>query len=294
MRCNRIKSALEKLIDMFPRPMVVGVVLALAAVVHFAGTVQAAEQAEPHVILAGETFEWVSSSKPVAATDVPSKTSALLKAKVENQLESGVKVGDLAGKIDGIISSKPNAVLLFLGAADEKAGTKDETVIETLAAAAKKLSDSGVRVFIVPSSASLGAAAGANLAVAAEKAGATFIEPGNLIDRRPFDEAFEAIARAMQEPAKTPVPLKVATPEGGKAPEETSAKTATPFEPAPSAGQTSTTVAATDAGTTSTARVEGGAPTTIYMRSPLTPKQFDPKSRPVSKKHAPKKPAVAN
>jgi hypothetical protein len=183
----------------------------------------------------------------------------------------------LAKRVERALREKPDVVIVFTGSADEKAGTRDEAVIKALSPVVKGLSKECPSVFLVPSSTSLGAAASANLRIAATETGTTFVEPGTEIGGRPYEDALAEVRRQLTEarlaPAPTPKPAKATQPGPAMVSQETT-------------GGTVQTVAANAAQT----------PATIYMVPPPALKRFDPRETPVAKERRgrAKRPAIAN
>ncbi|MGI8905519.1 MAG: hypothetical protein ACR2IE_03395 [Candidatus Sumerlaeaceae bacterium] len=113
---------------------------------------------------------------------------------------------EIARESAPVISLKPTIVIVFAGAADEKLGTDDDRQQDWLKSIVNSFTSVATRVYIVPSSPSIGTLTAANLRLAASSTGATFIETGSQISGKPYEEAFQAIRGAEQNPAPTATP----------------------------------------------------------------------------------------
>jgi hypothetical protein len=225
------------------------------------------------ILLVGERAFWGDPVVTPTAGEMVESATSILKGSVESMCERGQTVAALEKKIDSITKDKPTMVIVFAGAADQKAETDDDTVVKTLTAIATKIKEAGIDVYLIPSSPSISAGTSADLRLAATAAGATYIEPGNEIDGRPYEEAFENVVTAMKTPSADPEPKPTPKPEEKQKP---------------------VMLGTQDAASTDVA-VTTGESATIYMPAPPPLKQFDPKSRLHNgKRGKPKKPAVAD
>lgn len=159
----------------------------------------------------------------------------LLGGKVVDFTEPNQTLEETAKGLATAAGSRPDIAVLFAGAGDEKAGTKDQSQQKALKTIVGSLAGAGVRVYVVPSSPALGPLTTSNLRLSSGGQ-ATFIETGSQIAGRPYEEAIESISRAEKnpKPAATPMPVVTATPAATAA---RAARASTPVPPVERAPQ---------------------------------------------------------
>lgn len=246
------------------------------------------------VVLAGDTVKWRPSGAQLSQEDAVATATELLGMTCNDKTKSGATIADIVKNAGDITAQKPRIVILFVGAADQKAKTSDDDMAAAVTSVTKVLAAAGARVYLVPSSINLDAAIVANLRIAASGVGAVFIEPGTEIGGHPYEEALADIARNEKEGVARE---KAKTAAGMQPVAKTPAPTPTP---APSTQVTSASQLANEiAGTGSTTsgsvvQPGGGAPYTGRMIPPPALKQFtptDPREN-IRKTESGKKPAT--
>lgn len=193
------------------------------------------------IVLAGERVKWNSGPKPASAEDILSTASRILRSKVVDLMSTGELIRVTQKRIPEYLARKPVAVIIFSGAADEKARTDEEAQSDTLTTIGQTIASAGIRVYFVPSAVSVSASVTANLRIAASASDTTYVDPGSEFGGRPYEEALNEIANIENRARAASVVL----PEG----------------------------------TSSSLTVQGPAatPTTIYIAPPPALKSFDPK-----------------
>ncbi len=249
------------------------------SLVREAGTTEtaapAASKYSKKAVLFGEAVRWTPDSKRVKPADNLAAASAAVEMQLEDATKAGEKVKDAASRTDAVVAAKPDAVILFTGAADEKANTKDEEFTPALSGLIRRFTGAGIAVFVIPSSPGVGASMIANLRIAATGAGAAFVETGTEIGGRPYFDALGEVKKLGEAATITATTRALGTP-------------------APAGSARISLPADFDTTPTGEIKVAPQTPVVGYMVPPPALKRVDPKSAVLSpgKKGARKRPGV--
>jgi hypothetical protein len=247
--------------------------------------------APKRALLVGERVTWFTDGRKSEPKEILAAASAALDMEVDDQTEFREKAADTAKRLEGLLKSKPDAVIILTGAADERAKSKEDEVAAPLRDAARKASAAGARVYLVPSSPKLSASMVAGLRAAVAAGSAEFVDTGTEIGGTPYFDAFAEI-RKMREAAAAVAETKTLAPPA-ETPVVSGELQVPSVDETPSVG--APVAAAPDIASTRTI-VAGPAatPAIVRMVPPPALKSVDPKTQilaPKRKKGADKKPS---
>lgn len=196
------------------------------------------------VLLIGEKPAAGENRGPEAASALTSAATVALKAPVVDLTSPGATLEQTQKNASQYVAQKPDVVVLFAGAAEEAARIPSDRMQYSLQSLSRTLTETGARVFVLPSSTALGAEAAANLRIAASGAGAgtEFVELGGELSGRPYETALEEVARLLEKPAPVTVPPSpTPTPKPEPSPAGPTPALTLPPEPTPTPASPGTT-----------------------------------------------------
>ena len=156
-------------------------------------------QARAKAVLLGERPAWAPDGQPFVAAAMATTCSAILGMDVVDMTVPAETVAQAVARTESIWKEKPNVVILFAGGADEKAGTNDDGLRDSLKKLGLSLAQGKVAGFVVPSSTALRAGTSGILRVGATGASLTYVETGATLRGEPYEEAMGEIRSTWDE-----------------------------------------------------------------------------------------------
>ena len=146
-------------------------------------------------LLLGEKVEWFTDNRKADPKDILSTASGILHLNLTDSTVVKELAADTFAKADTALASSPAVVLLFIGKADETAGTDEKKLRNTIIELARKAGATSSDVFIIPSSTNLGASIIGVLREASIASGARFVETGTQFGGQPYFDSLAEINR---------------------------------------------------------------------------------------------------
>lgn len=154
--------------------------------------------------------------------DLMGAATALLGSDVTDFTATDITLEQTADAVKLETQVHTDVALIFAGYADEKKNLSDKAIKQALQEIADGLKKRNpkMRMFVVPSATYMGTMTGANLRLAAQDAGMTFIPLGTEVGGEPFRDAMREIAAELNPAAKDARADQPAAPEQPEQPEQ--------------------------------------------------------------------------